>query len=142
MTIYAQLAGTPSYTDFPVVNLGGSDIAAGSPLAVDSSVAISVSNFAGGVGVKTPASSGDAVFAVALETLVAGKAGKARFAGPVAVVTASSGGGITAGTFVEASSTAGYVLTQTSGKATIGLALTTAAASEQLLIMLAVANNA
>lgn len=140
MTIAAQFAGTPSYSDFPFKNSGGTTIAAGSPVKVDAANAISASNVAAGVGVVAATADGDVCVGFAIESAAAGTVLRVRCCGPIAVTKAD--GAITAGTFVMSSATAGKVKTQAAGSASVGVALTTAADGEDLLVLVGAAQNA
>lgn len=140
MAIVNQFATTPSYADLPFKNTGGSTLAAGTPVKVDSANAISASNLAAGVGVVGPAADGDVCFGVCLEAIAAGAAGRVRTAGTVISV---ADGSVTAGTFVMASATAGkFVKTQGAGTPAVGVAMSTAADGEDVLVLLAVSHNA
>lgn len=133
MAIHFQMGGTPSYTDFPFHNYGGSDIAAGSAVAVDSTNVVDGAS-KDGVGCMLPASAGDPVVGVTLETIKAGARGTVRCFGPIAQMTAGTGG-TTAGSYVEAN-TDGTAIPYVTNHAALGIALTTSAATESCLVLL------
>lgn len=142
MSLQLQLSSTPSGTDFPAMNkTGAGDIPAGKYVGIDASNAISSSADPGAICVKLPASDGDPVVGITMETLVdGGQATKVRFFGPIAKATAS--GGITAGNYVMAEGTTGKAKATTSAKASGGMAMTTASDGDDVLIMLGGAKNA
>lgn len=136
-----QIGSTPSLTDFPFKNYGGSAIGANLAVIVDTSNKLGGSN--DGVGVALPASAGVPIVGVTLESIPAGGIGRVRCTGPIVVCKAE--GSITAGTMVQASVTSskvGWVKALTSAKAQVGMALDDAADGEDILVLFVPANNA
>lgn len=134
MGIHFQMGGTPSYSDFPFHNYGSSDIPAGTAVAIDATnVVDGVSK--DGVGVVLP-SSGGAVVGVTQETIKAGGRGNVRCPGPIAQMTAGTGG-TTAGSYVMADASGNAIPFVTNNNC-LGLALTTSAATEPCLVLLGI----
>lgn len=135
MAVIEQLGGLPvTGADVSFKNFGVSDIAAGTVVKADTSNPPSPT-LPGGVVAVTDDTN---VLGVALETLVAGKMGRVRLAGG-AVCTA--GGTITFGDVVMSANT-GTVVAQTAGKYQLGIALSSAASTEKVLVWIDKAKNA
>ena len=150
MALNAQIANTPSQTDFPCVNMQAADIPANAVITVDAANAVSGVNYSTTpyIAVKYVAALGATAIGVTNEILKAvasGQnetyAGSVRLVGPTAWCTAT--GTITAGGTVMAdTATPGNVIAQTAAKAQLGIALTTAATGEPVFVLLCGANNA
>jgi Uncharacterized conserved protein (DUF2190) len=133
-----QISQTPSQTDQPYRNYGGTDIPANVAVSVDATNQIGpVGNE--GVGIIPVAASGNVVIGVTMEKIKAGEQGRVRALGPTAWMQAD--GAITAGTYVDASAATnkvGWVKAHAAGKATIGIALNGAAADGDLVLVMLV----
>lgn len=132
-----QWASIPCPYDLAVKNTEASTtIAAGNVVKLDTSNLLSGTQ--GNFGVLQ--GTADAIpFGVAMESIAAGKSGRARPMGPVVQATAS--GAITAGTSVQADS-AGKVKTAVTDKAALGVALTTTTTDgDPILVMLQAAEK-
>jgi hypothetical protein len=134
MTIAAQLAQTPGMLDLPVYNGTGSTISANLAVAVSATGVIAVGNPTGAyIPVKLPAALGDPVFGVTLADIPDGKVGLVRCIGLTKCVADQA---ITAGVTVDAT-TAGKAKSHASGKGTFGIACSTAADGEDVLVLVA-----
>lgn len=145
MTYNVQMAGTPGYTDLPFFNYAVTDIPAGCCVKIDAANAIKAANPSiEGIGVLITDTAGDVVVGVTVDIIKASQSGRVRCPAPIAVCLAD--GTVTANTYVMASGTGttkkGYVKTQTTGLATAGIALTGAADTEPVLVMLSNGKNA
>lgn len=140
----AQLSQVPSYTDFAFKNNTGATLAANIAVAIDATYSTTATALLTSIGIKEPASTGDPVIGVLMESVADGAVGKVRCLGPIAQMFAD--GAITAGTYVDgsaASSKKGFAKAHTAAKASIGIALTGAAADgDSLLVMLVGGFNA
>lgn len=140
MALNTQLTSLPGL-DIPVFNYSGSTtIAAGTAVSVDSTNVISTSGVNEGIGVIPIAAVGNAVIGVAMESIGPGAYGRVRVAGQVQM---TADGAITAGGVVDGSNTSGKTAkAHAAGKFQVGVALSTAADGEQVLVLLCLANNA
>jgi hypothetical protein len=138
MALQFQLAQTPSLSDLPFYNYSGADIPSGISVSIDT---VNLLGNAGvpGIGIVLPAASGNPVVGVTQEIIKAGSYGRVRTGG-LAQTTAS--GAITAGTFVDAEITTGFAKVHVAAKAQIGMAMTTAANGDPVLVLVAPALNA
>jgi len=134
-----QLSTAPGLLDFPFMNNTGSDIAAGLAVVVDSTNALSSSNTVDGVSVKLPAADGALGVGVTMEVIKAGNFGRVRTGGQAA---GTASGAITAGAAVMVESATGKIKASGAGNAQIGIALTTAADGDPVLVQIVPAKNA
>lgn len=135
-----QLAEFPGLK-LPVKNYGVTDIAESTPLQLDTTNAIGTNPAANGIGVIPIAAIGNVVMGVAGQTIPAGGTGNCWVTGVKRMV---ADGAITAGQVVDGSNAVGKgARAHANGEFSIGVALTTAADGEELLVLLNVgANNA
>ncbi len=149
MTDFLQISEQASPLDYTFANLQAADIPAYSLVVVDAANALSVNNVVDYIAVKQSNTAGAAVIGITMETLrgttfTGGPAGlgRVRLIGPVGKAIASAA--ITAGAVVMNDNTGnGSVVTQTAGKAQIGIALSSAInANDEVAIVLCGANNA
>ena len=145
MALNAQLANTPSGEDYAFKNYTGSDIPANVAVSVDTTAAnvISPTNLVDAIGVIPVAASGNPVVGVTMEIIPAGRVGRVRCGG---VAPMFADGAITAGTFVDASAAAtkvGYAKVHVAAASTLGMALSTATADgDPVLVLIAQGRNA
>lgn len=139
MAFNAQLSQTPTYADLPFYNYSSSvTISAGTAVSVDSTNVIGGANE--GVGIVPIAAVGNVAVGVAMESIPPLSYGRVRTAGTVAM---TADGAITAGAVVDGSNTANKTAkSHTATKFQIGVALSTAADGEAVLVLLCLANNA
>ena len=136
-TAYAQIASIPSALDIPVYNSSGADIAAFSCVMIDSShIMESTDTTLNMIGVKVcPATIGQACFGITCEIIPAAKTGRVRGNGSIAVGIADANG-VTQGTYVGTSdATAGTLQAATAVHHYVGIALATAASTEQFPVL-------
>lgn len=137
-----QIANTPNYSDLPFMNYGVTDIPANRAVSIDATNLVGTGTNAG-IGVKVVAADGDVVVGVTMEIIPAGGVGRVRTGG---IAPCIADGAITAGTFVDASAQAGnvgYVKAHGAGKATVGIALATSAADDDVVpVLIALGFNA
>ncbi len=140
MAFNSQLASLPGL-DIPVYNYSGSTtIAAGTAVSVDSTNVLGTSGVNEGVGVIPIAAVGNVSIGVAVDAIPPLSYGRIRVSGQVAM---TADGAITAGAVVDGSNTANKTAkSHTATKAQIGIALSTAADGEPVLVLLSLANNA
>ncbi len=133
-----QLGQIPSTTDQPYRNYSGTDIPSNVAVSVDATNQIGpIGNE--GVGIIPVAASGNVVIGVTMETIKAGSEGRVRALGPTAWMKAD--GAITAGAYVDASAAAtkvGWAKAHAAGKATIGIALNSADADGDFVLVMLV----
>jgi Uncharacterized conserved protein (DUF2190) len=135
MAVFEQQTGSQvDGGDLPFKNYGGSAIAAGLAVKLDTGTVPSGTNPA---GVVVTTSSVGAI-GVTMESIPAGKMGRVRCYG---VAPATAGGTIAVGDYVMAANT-GVVVTQTAGLFGLGYALSGAASTETVRVLLALAKNA
>lgn len=135
MAVFEQQSGSAvDGGDLPFKNYGGSAIGAGLAVKLDTGNVPSGTNPAG-VVVTT---SDVGAIGVTLESIPAGKMGRVRCYG---VAAATAGGTITVGQYVM-SAASGNVVAQTAGLYGLGYALSGAANTEIVRVLLAVAKNA
>lgn len=138
MSLQFQFANTPNQSDLPFYNYSGADIPAGISVSIDATNTIGTNpNY--GIGIILPAASGNAVVGVTMEVIKAASYGRVRCGG-IAQTTAN--GAITAGTFVDATITTGFAKVHVAAKAQLGLALSTAADGDPVLVLVVPALNA
>ena len=130
-----QLGNIPCFS-ITVKNNSGSDIAEGVPLSIDAANAIGTLAFANAIPVVVIAANGNACVGVSQMIIPAGGTGTARVLGAQKMV---SDGAITAGGIVDGSATVGKgAKAHAAGKAQLGMALTTSADGEDVLVLLGV----
>lgn len=137
-----QTPDFPGYTDYPFLNKSGADIAADTPVTLDTTISDALSSDTG-IKIKANVTGGNPSLCVgvAIDTIPNGGTGRVRCFGPISNVKCD--GAVTVGTTVDASaSVAGRVAAHTAGKAQLGLALVTGADGETIPIMLGFALNA
>lgn len=143
MAIFFQYAQTPLPTDIPVHNYGSTDIPANRALALDATNYVGASATVTGIGVMLPITADRLCVGVSITTIPAGGSGIMRPAGPIAECKAD--GAVTVDTCVCSSGDSGdegFVKTAASGKPQLGIALTTAADEDPVLVMICSARNA
>ncbi len=138
MALQFQFAQTPLASDLAVYNYTGSDIASGIAVSVDTTNVLGNAGV-NGIGVIVPAASGNAVIGVTQETIKAGSYGRLR---PLGVAATTANGAITAGQPVDATVTTGFAKAHVAGKAQLGIALSTAADGDPVLVLVVPAFNA
>lgn len=141
MALQFQLAKTPLPSDLPFFNYSGTDIPADVAVSIDT---VNVLGNAGvsGIGIVPVAATGNVTIGVTQTVIKAGSSGPVRTCG-IAVTTAD--GAITAGTVVDASAAAskvGFAKAHTAAKAQLGIALSTAADLDPVLVLVCPALNA
>lgn len=134
-----QLSTAPSLNDFAFKNNTGSDIASGVCVIIDATNALSSALTDDGISVKLPTADGQLSVGVTMEIIKNGNVGRVRTGG-MAVVTAS--GVVTAGGPVMAESATGKGKAAGAAKAQVGIALSTAADADPLLVLVCPAFNA
>jgi hypothetical protein len=144
-----QFSNTPSLDDQPFFNYTAVDIPAFTPVSPDTVNVLGGLATTGpltgtavqGVSVVPVAAIGNVVIGVTMEIIKAGNSGRVRALGPLVPLVAD--GAIVAGVTVDASSTAGRsAKSHTAAKFQIGVALSTAADADPVLVMLLGALNA
>lgn len=134
-----QYAREPVFTgEIAVKNTTGSGtlLAAGTTVKIDTSNLLSGTQYSPGVIAVTD---DDAALGVLIENIADGKVGRCAVAGVAQAICSAA---ITAGAFVQASST-GKVKTNAGAKKTLGMALTsTGASGDMLLVLISQAANA
>jgi hypothetical protein len=143
MAIQDQLANLPLDSDEAFFNYGGTDIAAGQVVAIDTSNVVGDGTHTL-PGIVLPTTGGNPTLSLGITMEVA----KANAAFPcrvrtegVAVCTAQ--GAITAGATVDASATtAGMAAAHTAGKASLGFARSTAADGDPVMVYICPSLNA
>lgn len=111
--------------DWSVFNSSGSAMVSGTTVKVDTAHLLSATQ--GAVGVIPTAANGDEAFGVLIENIPAGAYGRVQVVDGTGVWALSDATGVTAGTQVMPSATAGTVTTWTTGPTThtvVGVALT------------------
>ena len=143
MAITIQYASQPLPGDVARVNYSGTDIPANIFVQLDATNVVGVSTNTG-VGVVIPTAAGAIPHGIGctMETLKAGDAGRVRTQGDVLAI---ANGAVTAGQVLMISTTAaklGWVSTQTAAQPQCGIALSSAADGESVLVQIAFAKNA
>jgi len=139
-TLNVQLANTPIDSDIACINNSATDIPAFTAVIIDATNTItnSLTTLATQIGVSLPATGGSPKvgFGITQEIIKANavSAGRVRVAG---ISQVNGDGTITAGTVVDMSvTTAGRVKAHGAGLYSFAQALTTAADTEQLLVLI------
>lgn len=134
-----QVPSTPNYSDFPFYNYSTTvTINASEAVSVDGTNHVGGSNE--GVGIIKTAASGNVSIGIAMENIAPLSYGRVRCGG---LAQAIADGTIAENGIVDGSATAARgVVAHTAGKAQLGIALTGAADGDNVLILLAPANNA
>jgi hypothetical protein len=148
MSLFLQLAQTPSPFDIPVRNYGNTDIPANTAVVLDTTNYVNAATLDDGIGVMLPATgvAGPLAIGITMETLKAGgSAGRLRPAAPTAFGVAHNT--VNVGSVVDAENVAaheGQIVAHVAGKPQLGIALTQAADGDNVLVLLAAtgANNA
>jgi hypothetical protein len=139
MAVTWQFANTPLPSDIPVVNYGVTDIPAFTAVVIDTTNYIQSATANDGIGVKLPTTNSASQYCcgVLMETAKAGgTAARMRTQGLVKCVAS---GAVTVGQAVnieDASGHEGQVETLDTGDPMMGLAVSTAADGEDVLILL------
>jgi hypothetical protein len=142
MALQFQLSNAPSESDFAFFNYSGSDIPAFVSVQADA-VNVVGTNPNEGIGIVPVAVTGNVVIGVTMEVIKAGSYGRVRCFGPIAQTFAD--GVVTANGIVDGSATAsriGFAKAHAAGKNQLGIALSTAADQDPVLVMLVGGFNA
>ena len=142
MSLFNQLSLSPGMGAFDqgFLNLGAA-IPVGTAVAVDTVNFIGNGATANQVCIVALGVTGNAAIGIAMETIPANGAGRVRCFGPLAA--GPSDGAIVAGAIVDGSATAGRTFkSHAAGKFQMGIALSAAADTDQVLVLMCAANNA
>ena len=138
---HVQISRMALPTDIPVINLSGADIAADTPVHVDTTAGNQMgTGVNAGVPIIPFATDTIPVIGTTMEPIKNGATGRVRCQGwGVGVCD----GGVTAGTMVDPSATANRsIKTHVAAKCSLGIALATGADGETIPFLYAIAKNA